>query len=76
MLAEALVRRWVTYEASATSTDTDLALATNDDLARLLAAMGRPTGDDEAAVLRARVMAEISRTNSFAQQEHVDPPAL
>jgi len=70
VLAEALVRRWLTHEATSTSTDTDLALATNDDLARLLAAMGRQIGDDEAAMLRARVMAEISRTNSHAQQEH------
>ncbi len=70
VLAEALVRRWLTHEASSTSTHTELALETNDDLARLLAAVGRLTGDAKAASLRARVMAEISRTNSHAQQEY------
>jgi hypothetical protein len=69
VLAEALVRRWLTHEASSTSTHTDLALATNDDLVRLMAATGPLTGDDEAAALRARVMAEISRTNAHALQE-------
>ncbi|WP_404392807.1 hypothetical protein [Humibacillus xanthopallidus] len=70
VLAEALVRRWLTYESSSTSTHPDLALATNDDLSRLLAATVGLTGHDDAATLRARVMAEISRTNSLAQQEH------
>ena len=67
VLAEALVRRWVTYEAAATSTHPDLALQTNDDLARLLAALG--TVDDGAAGVRARVMAELARTSTFAQPE-------
>lgn len=67
VLADALVRRWITYEASSTSSHTDLALATTDDLARLLAVAG--TASEPAAALRARVMSEIGRTSSFAQQE-------
>lgn len=67
-LAEHLTRRWITYELNGPSTTTGLRLATNDDLVRLLrsAAAG---GAEEAAALRARVMVEIARTNSFARQE-------
>jgi hypothetical protein len=67
VLAEALARRWVTYEASSPSTSTDLELATNADLARLMAVAGGIS--EPAAALRARVMSEISRLNSYAQQE-------
>jgi hypothetical protein len=66
VLAEALARRWVTYEASSPSTSTGLELATNADLARLMAVAG--TLSEPAAALRARVMSEISRLNSYAQQ--------
>lgn len=67
-LAEHLTRRWITYELNGPSTTANLRLATNDDLVRLLrsAAAG---GTAQAAAVRARVMVEIARTNSFARQE-------
>ncbi|HET8988268.1 MAG TPA: hypothetical protein VFN43_07130, partial [Humibacillus sp.] len=68
VLAEALVRRWVTYEASAPSTPDDLTLATTDDLGRLMEIAG--VASEPAAALRARVLSEIGSTSSFAQQEH------
>jgi hypothetical protein len=73
VLGEALVRRWVTVEAGGTRSHPDLTLATNDDLARLLAAAGGAgtagaAGTEATASLRARVMSEVARASSFAQQ--------
>ncbi|HET7800929.1 MAG TPA: hypothetical protein VFL38_10930, partial [Humibacillus xanthopallidus] len=68
VLAEALARRWVTYEASTSATHPDLSLATSADLTRLMAAAG--DASEPAAALRARVMSELGRIYSFAQQEH------
>ncbi len=85
VLAEALVRRWVTVEAGETATHDDLDLATTGDLTRLLAiataegaahhaadavagGSGGVSEDGRSAGLRARVMVELVRTSSFAQQ--------
>ncbi|TQM58590.1 CdiA C-terminal domain-containing protein [Humibacillus xanthopallidus] len=68
VLAEALTRRWVSYEASTTATHSDLSLATDADLIRLMAVAGGSS--EPAAVLRARVMSEVGRLDAFAQREH------
>lgn len=76
VLADYLVRRWITHDntsvasdASSDPTTTAAPLETDVDLVRLMRAA---TGDGtlEAAALRARVMAEISRTNGHARQEY------
>ena len=68
VLAEALVRRWVTYEAAETASHAQLHLSTNADLSRLLSAVSARV-DAGTAALRARVMSELARTNALAQQE-------
>ncbi|WP_347351746.1 hypothetical protein [Intrasporangium sp.] len=66
VLAEYLVRRWVTHTVSSPQAPTDLELATNADLGHLMAALG---SGPQVAALRSRVMIEVGRTNELAQRE-------
>ncbi|MDN5795291.1 MAG: hypothetical protein L0H79_06000 [Intrasporangium sp.] len=66
VLAEYLVRRWVTHTVTSPQAPTDLELVTNADLGHLMAALG---SGPEAAALRSRVMIEVGRTSELAQRE-------
>lgn len=66
VVAEYLVRRWVTHTVTTPQAPTDLDLVTNADLGRLMSGLGASEG---AAALRSRVMIEIGRTNELAQRE-------
>lgn len=66
VLAEYLVRRWVTHTVTTPQAPTRFALATNADLGRLLALVG---DDVEGAAVRSRVMIEIGRTSEVAQRD-------
>ena len=69
VLAEHLVRRWISHDLAGMPAMPAARLATDDDLLRLL---GTAAGDGSqaAAALRARVMAELARTSAYAQQEY------
>jgi hypothetical protein len=68
VLAEYLVRRWITVDLAGSPAAPAARLETDDDLLRL---MDDACGDasQAAAILRARVMAELARTHAHAQQE-------
>ncbi|HEU5143548.1 MAG TPA: hypothetical protein VFT81_00060 [Dermatophilaceae bacterium] len=69
VVAEHLVRRWITYSLNGPGEPPDVALATGSDLLRILpGALG--DGTQSSSALRARIMAELSRTNAFARMEY------
>jgi hypothetical protein len=68
VLAEYLVRRWITYQANGPAVPPPLPLATSADLVRAMEAATND-GSPASAELRARVMVELVRTDAFARVE-------
>jgi len=69
-VAEHLTRRWITYEANAVESHTNLRLATNDDLVRLVRQAGEGAAPSlGAAEARARIDGELGRASSWAHRE-------
>lgn len=69
VVAEYLVRRWITYTLNGPGGPPDVALATGPDLLRILP-QALEDGTQSSAALRARIMAELSRTHAFARMEY------
>jgi hypothetical protein len=68
-VAEHLVRRWITYSLNGPGEPPDVALATGSDLLRILPE-ALDDGAQASSDLRARIMAELARTNGFARLEY------